>query len=50
MSGIKKIKVCKKCSDFDVNELKGNVFGLIKGNFAVCNTKEKFLEKADAIG
>jgi hypothetical protein len=73
MFGTKKIKVCKKCSGFDVNELKekftskdysigcihkclnknvelkGKVFGLIKGDFVVCNTKEEFFEKLENI-
>ncbi|MDR2793911.1 MAG: hypothetical protein LBB61_09665 [Treponema sp.] len=73
MFGAKKMRVCKKCSGFDVNELKerfaskdystgcihkclnknaeltGKVFGLIKGNFVVCDTKEEFFEKINNI-
>jgi hypothetical protein len=64
-----KIKVCGKCSGFDVNELKGKIplkyyrigyihkcleknadlkgkiFGLIKGELVVCNTKDEFFLK-----
>jgi hypothetical protein len=69
MFGTKKIKVCRKCSGFDVNELKGRIspkdygigcihkcseknvelkgkiFGLIKGDLVVCDTKDEFFEK-----
>jgi hypothetical protein len=71
MFGVKKIKVCKNCSGFDVNELKGKfpskdysigcihkclgknlelkgkVFGLLKGELVVCDTKEEFFERIE---
>jgi hypothetical protein len=73
MAEPKKVKVCKKCSGFDVEELKGKVkakdyttgcigkcisknpdlagkvFGFLKGDFVVCDTKEEFFEKIAAL-
>ena len=75
MAEVKKVKVCKKCSGFDVTELKGlvkakdhttgcigkcagsgkfpelsgKVFGFLNGEFTVCDTKEEFLKKVEAI-
>ncbi len=66
----KKIKVCKKCSGFDVKELNSfmnakdysvgclgkcsvrkcceydhKVFGILNGEFTICDSKEAFFEK-----
>ena len=65
----KKVKVCKRCSGFDVAELKGrvkskdystgcigkcagkfpelegNVYGFLKGELVVCDTKEAFFDR-----
>ena len=73
MAEVKKLKVCKKCSGFDVAELKGKlkvkdyttgcigrcagkdpalegkVYGFINGEFTVCDTKEAFFEKIEAL-
>ncbi|MDF2587876.1 MAG: hypothetical protein K0S41_1717 [Anaerocolumna sp.] len=69
MAEVKKVKVCKKCSGFNVEELKGKVktkdyttgcigrcssqcselvgkvYGFLKGDFVVCDTKEEFFDK-----
>jgi len=63
------VRVCKKCSGFDVDDLgtllkkkeyetgcigkclkkkpklKGKVYGYIRGEFIVCDTKEEFFSK-----
>ena len=73
MAEVKKVKVCKKCSGFDVTELKGKVktkdhttgcigqcinnhpelngkvYGFLNGEFTVCDTKEEFFSKIEAI-
>ena len=73
MAEPKLVRVCKKCSGFDVAELKGKVktkdhttgcigkclaknpelegkvYGFLKGEFTVCDTKEEFFEKVAAI-
>jgi len=65
----KLVRVCKKCSGFDVTELKGKVkvkdhstgcigrclhrepdlngkvYGFLKGEFTVCETKDEFFAK-----
>jgi len=69
MAEPKLVRVCKKCSGFDVTELKGKVkskdhttgcigrclgrepelegkvYGFLKGEFTVCDTKEDFFAK-----
>ncbi len=74
MAEVKKVRVCKKCSGFDVTELKGKVkakdyttgcisrclgrepelagkvYGYLNGEFTVCDTKEEFFEKIEALG
>ena len=74
MAEVKKVKVCKKCSGFDVEELKGKVkskdyttgcigrcigrspelkgkiYGFLNGEFTVCDTKEEFFKKIEALG
>lgn len=73
MAEVKKLKVCKRCSGFDVAELKGKlkakdyttgcigkctgkepelvgkIFGFINGEFTVCDTKEEFFAKIEAL-
>ena len=73
MAEPKKVRVCKKCSGFDVAELKGKVkvkdhstgcigrclakepelngkvYGFLNDEFVVCDTKEEFFEKVEAI-
>ena len=73
MAEPKKVRVCKKCSGFDVTELKGKVkvkdhstgcigrclgsdpalegkvYGFLAGEFTVCDTKEEFMAKVDAV-
>ena len=73
MAEVKKLKICKRCSGLEVEDIKGRlktkeyttgcinrcagsesalegkVFGFIKGEFTVCDTKEAFLAKVDAI-
>ncbi|MCL2741634.1 MAG: DUF1450 domain-containing protein [Oscillospiraceae bacterium] len=69
MAEPKKVRVCKKCSGFDVTELKGKVkakdhttgciglckqhegkvFGYLNGELVVCDTKEEFFKKIEAL-
>lgn len=73
MAEVKKVRVCKKCSGFDAEELKGKVktkdyttgcigkcasknpdlngkvYGFLKGEFTVCDTKDEFFGKIAAL-
>ncbi len=74
MADVKLVKVCKRCSGFDVEELKGKVkakdystgcigrcqnkcpelagkvYGFLKGEFVVCDSKDDFFRAIENLG